>query len=141
MKLLVFLTGIMLLTGCVSSGVRVDETNLTSLEKGKTSYAEVIAKLGQPTTNTLLPDGRRMLMYTWVQARARPQNFIPLLGPFVDGADSRSSNAIVWLNADGRLESYSASQSQYGIGRGLEAGPDPGRVPDQPRTSGGAHGP
>ncbi len=74
-----------------------------------------------------------MLMYTWIDARARPQNFIPLVGAFVGGADIRSSSAIVWIGTDGTLESFSASQSQYGIGRGLEAGPDPGRVPGQPR--------
>jgi hypothetical protein len=119
--------------------VRVDESNLTSFEKGKTTYPEVLNRLGQPTSNTLLPDGRRMLMYSWVAARARPENFIPLVGPFVGGADSRSSNVIIWIGTDGKLESYSASQSQYGMGRGLEAGSDPGRVPDQPRTTGGAN--
>ena len=139
MRLLVIFMSMVLLTGCMSSGVRVDEANLTSFEKGKTSYAEVIGRLGQPTTSTLLPDGRRMLMYTWVQAQARPQNFIPLIGPFVGGADSRSSNVIIWIAADGRLDTYSASQSQYGTGRGLEAGPNPGLVPDQPRATGQAH--
>src|SRR4051812_3739873 len=106
MRLLVFLVGAMLLTGCVSSGVRVEEASLTSLEKGKTSFSEVIGRLEQPTTNTLLPDGRRMLIYSWMQARARPQSFIPLVGPFVGGADSRSSSVIIWIGADGRLENY-----------------------------------
>lgn len=134
MKLLVLLAGLML-AGCVSAGVRVDEKNLAAFEKGKTTYTEVIAGLGQPTTNTLMPDGRRMLMYTWVDARARPQNFVPLVGALMGGADTRSSSAIVWIGKDGTLESFSASQSQYGIGRGLDAGPSPGRVPDQPRQT------
>jgi len=115
--------------------VKVDEANLARFEKGKTTYAQVLTGLGTPTTNTLLPDGRRMLMYTWVDARARPQNFIPLIGPFIGGADSHSSSAIIWIAKDGTLDTYSASQSQYGIGRGLEAGPNPGGVSDQPRTT------
>jgi len=138
MRLLAFLLGVMLLTGCVSSGVRVDEANLTSFEKGKTSYSEVIGRLGQPTTNALMPDGRRMLIYSWMQARARPQGFIPLVGPFIGGADSRATSVIIWIGMDGRLESYSASQSQFGTGRNLEAGPDPGPVPGQPRAGGSA---
>ena len=139
MRLLILPASILILTGCVSAGVKVDENNLAAFEKGKTTYSEVITGLGQPTTNTMLPDGRRMLMYSWVEARARPENFIPLVGPFVGGADSRSSNVIIWIGTDGKLESYSASQSQYGIGRGLEAGPDPGQVPAQPRVTGGAN--
>jgi hypothetical protein len=140
MKQLVLMASLTMLAGCMSAGVKVDEKNLAAFEKGKTTYSEVIAGLGQPTTSTLMPDGRRMLMYSWVQARARPQNFIPLVGAFVGGADSRSSSVIIWISTDGRLENYSASQSQYGIGRGLEAGSDPGPVPNQPRAvSGEAH--
>jgi hypothetical protein len=134
MKLLVLLAGLVL-AGCMSAGVKVDEANLAKFEKGKTTYQQVIAGLGGPTTNTLMPDGRRMLMYTWVDARARPQNFVPLVGAFMGGADTRSSSAIVWIGTDGTLESFSASQSQYGIGRGLDAGPSPGRVPTQPRQT------
>jgi hypothetical protein len=138
MKLLVLMAGLLMLAGFMSAGVKVDEKNLTAFEKGKATYPEILAGLGQPTSNTLMPDGRRMLMYTWVQARARPQNFIPLVGAFVGGADSRSSSVIIWIATDGTLQSYSASQSQYGIGRGLEAGPDPGQVPHQPRVTPGA---
>lgn len=136
MKLPVILASLMLLAGCVSAGVKVDEADLTKFEKGKTTYAQIVQTLGPPTSNSLLPDGRRLLAYTWVQARARPQNFIPLIGPLVGGADSRSTMVMIWIGADGTLASYSASQSQMGTGRNLEAGPDPGRVPDQPRTAG-----
>jgi hypothetical protein len=139
MKHAITLAGLLVLAACVSSGVRVDEENLAAFEKGTTTYSEVITRLGQPTTNALMPDGRRMLMYTWVQARARPQNFIPIVGAFMGGADSRSSSVVIWINAVGKLEGYSASQSQYGIGRGLEAGANPGPIADQPRTVRGGH--
>ncbi len=135
MKLPSMLLAAFLLTGCVSAGVRVDEANLHSFEKGKTTYSEIVARLGPPTTNSLLPDGRRMLMYSYVQATARPENFIPLVGAFVGGADSRSSNVILWIDQEGKLASFSTSESQYGVGRGLEAGPTDGRVPNQPRVS------
>ena len=135
MKLLIVMASLMLLAGCVSSGVKVDEANLAKFEAGKTTYAQVLGSLGPPTTNTLMPDGRRMLMYSWVQARARHQNFSSIVGPFIGGADSRSSNVILWISRDGTLETYSASQSQYGVGRNLEAG----AVPDQPRTTSPEH--
>ncbi|MCP5411442.1 MAG: hypothetical protein H6924_04815 [Alphaproteobacteria bacterium] len=135
MKLLIVLASLLLLAGCMSAGVKVDERNLASFHKGQTTYQEVLARLGPPTTNSLMPDGRRMLMYSWVQASARPQNFIPLVGAFVGGADSRSTNVIIWIDAQNRLASWSTSQSLYGVGRGLDAGPAYGPVPNQPRTT------
>jgi hypothetical protein len=137
MKLLVLMASMLVLTGCVSAGVKVDEKNLAAFGKGKTTYGEIVARLGPPTTNSLLPDGRRMLIYSWVQAQARPESFIPIVGVFVGGADSRASNVIIWIDTDGKLDSYSVSQSQVGAGQGLEAGSDPGRVPDQPRVTTG----
>jgi hypothetical protein len=135
MRLLVILMSAVLLAGCVTAGVKVDEANLTKFEKGRTTYSEVLSRLGAPTTSTLLPDGRRMLMYTWVDARARPENFIPLIGPFVGGADTRATSVIIWISKEGVLDTYSASASQYGVGRGMEAAPSPGRVSGQPRDT------
>jgi hypothetical protein len=125
-----------LLSGCVSTGVKVDENQLTSFQKGQTTYAQVVARLGSPTSATLLPDGRRMIMYTYVQAQARPESFVPIVGAFVGGADSRSNVVSLTFDQNGVLETYSSTASQYGAGTGLESGNPPNdRVPDQPRKT------
>jgi hypothetical protein len=115
--------------------VRVDERNLQAFEKGKTTYQEVVTRLGPPTSNTLLGDGRRMIFYNYMQAQARPENFIPLIGPFVGGADARASLVSLTFDQNGVLQTYTASESQNGMGRNLSSGVGPAdRVHDQPRA-------
>ena len=123
--------------GCTSTGVQVDESALTSFEKGKTTISEVVARLGQPTSNILLNTGQRIIGYTYVQAQARPESFIPIIGPLVGGADSRFSNVSLTFDRNGVLESYSSTQSQYGTATGVASGAMPAdRVQDQPRKGG-----
>jgi hypothetical protein len=121
---------------CMSAGVKVEERQLAGFQKGQTTYAQVVAQLGSPTSNTLLPDGHRMIMYTYTQAQARPESFIPLVGPFVGGADARSNMVMLTFDQSGILLSYSSTASQYGVGNGMESGNKAeDRVPDQPRTT------
>ena len=60
------------LVGCVGGGVKVEERQLSSFQKGQTTVSQVVGQLGSPNSSTLLPDGRRMLIYSYVQAQARP---------------------------------------------------------------------
>ena len=128
------------LSGCTSTGVQVGESALTSFEKGKTTVNEVVARLGQPTSNILLNTGQRIIGYTYVQAQARPESFIPIIGPLVGGADSHFSNVSLTFDQNGVLQSYSSTQSQFGTATGVAAGATPSdRVQDQPRKSGSPH--
>ena len=124
-----------LLAGCAATGVQVKEEQLAEFEKGKTTIQDVIAKLGQPTRNTLLPDGSRTLTYTYVQAQARPENFIPIIGPLVGGHDVRSNIVMLRFSPNGVLRSMIASSSQRGTGRGAAAGAPMERVEDQPKQA------
>jgi hypothetical protein len=77
------------------------------------------------------------LGYTYIQAQARPESFIPIIGPLVGGADSHFSNVSLTFDRNGVLESYSSTQSQFGSGNGVASGATTGdRVQDQPRKSG-----
>ena len=53
-------------SGCVSMGPNYDPAAVSSIQPG-TSEAEVIAKLGKPTSITTLGDGTRQLM--WVHSK------------------------------------------------------------------------
>jgi outer membrane protein assembly factor BamE (lipoprotein component of BamABCDE complex) len=105
-------------SGCTSTGVQVDENALTSFQKGKTTVNEVIARLGQPTSNILLNTGQRIIGYTYIQAQARPESFIPIIGPLVGGADSHFSNVSLTFDQNGILQSFSSTQSQFGSAHG-----------------------
>jgi len=68
-----------------------------------------------------MPDGSRMITYTWVSAQARPESFIPLVGAFVGGADSESSILQLKFDSDETLKYYTVSNSKIGAGSGFEA--------------------
>ena len=138
MKIIVgaaFALAVTTLAGCASSGVKVEERQLASFEKGKTTYSQVVAQLGQPNATTFMNDGRRVIVYSYVQAQARPESFIPIVGLFVGGADARSNMVSMVFTQDGVLESSSASESQVGVGTGFASGTGYQGRTDQPRVA------
>ena len=126
----------LLLGGCAATGVQVKEEQLAAFEKGKTTLQEVVAALGQPTGNTLMPDGSRMISYTYAQAQARPATFIPIVGAFAGGVDARSNTAMLTFDQRGILKSTMSSSHQQGTGTGFAAGTGvQPQVEQQPRQA------
>jgi hypothetical protein len=123
MKNILFALLMAFTSGCTTVGREVTEAQLTGFEKGKTTQSEVIAKLGQPNSTMLMPNGQRSISYVFAHAQARPESFIPIVGGFVGGADSRTTVATFIFNADGTLDTYTHIQSNSGAGYGLSAAP------------------
>lgn len=124
---------VLLLAGCASAGVKVDPAKLAAFQQGKTTYPEVIAALGPPSAEAMVSTGERIVTYAHVETSVRAETFIPYIGPFVGGADSRSSTVSLQFNRDGLLEKYTTSAGQTGVGMGLSAGQGEGNRVAQPR--------
>lgn len=127
MKWLLMLT-VMVITGCAATGVRVDESQISNFQKGKTTYEEVVAQLGQPTEITRKSDGNTTASYIYSEYQTRPETFIPYVGMFVGGGDTRMNTAMFEFNSKGTLIDYSYSQSQFGTNTGIAAGGTPSRI-------------
>lgn len=128
-----FAAFLFMLSGCAATGIKVSEQQAASFQPGKATYTEVVTALGQPSSVTTMPDGSRMALYIFAQAQARPETFIPVVGAFVGGVDSRSSSVIFRFGPDGKLLDHISSVSNMGTGTGLAAGqPMPDRT-NQPR--------
>ena len=124
------------LTGCYSVGAQVNEGQLAGFEKGKTTYSQVVAQLGPPTSEQVSSEGGRTVSWTYVQIKTRPESFIPLVGPFIGGADMKSNMVTMRFDGQGVLQNFSSSSSQLGSGSGFASGVGVGgRVPDQPRQA------
>lgn len=119
------------LLGCAASGVKVAPGQLSSFKKGQTTAAEVVSKLGNPTSRSITADGREMLIYNYTAYQARPESFIPLIGPLIGGADIQTSMVWFQFGTDGKLTDYYANNSAVGSGSNLAAPPTP-RTPSQP---------
>ncbi len=122
-------------SACFSSGVQVNPDQVASFQKGRTTYSDVIAALGQPTSQSISADGNRQISYMYVEAKARPETFIPIVGAFVGGADSKTSFATFRFDEKGILSDYSSTTGQNGLGTGLESGASVGRIPNEPRQA------
>ena len=109
------------LFGCATAGREVTEAQLAGFEKGKTTQSEVTAKLGQPNSSTVMMNGQRSISYAFVHAQARPESFIPIVGAFVGGADSRVTVTTFIFNTDGTLDTFTHTNSNSGAGFGLSA--------------------
>lgn len=122
------------LMGCMASGTQVKEQQLSQFKAGETTYSQVVSTLGQPNSNSLLPDGSRMIAYTYVQAAARPESFIPIVGPLVGGADVHSNMVMFRFDVAGKLMNFSSTATQVGAGQNISAGAPPSRN-DEPKAS------
>lgn len=114
MKVVIALSLVISLAGCMSTGVEVSQDQTSSFKTGTTTQQEVVARLGAPTSRTSLPDGSSMMVYSFASAKARPASFIPIVGAFVGGADSRSSMVMFQFAPDGTLKSTTRSDSAMG---------------------------
>lgn len=114
MKTVLALFLIVALTGCMSAGVEVSQDQTASFKTGTTTQQDVVSKLGAPTTRTTLSDGSQVLVYAFAASQARASSFIPIVGAFVGGADSRSSSVVFQFAPDGTLKSTARSDSAVG---------------------------
>ncbi len=110
---------ICLLSGCASSGTKVDPAKVQAFQRGKTSYAEVTGALGAPQADALADDGTRIVTYSYAHAQARAVDFIPYVGLFAGGADAKVTGYTFTFDKDGILVSYASVSGQNSVNTGL----------------------
>jgi outer membrane protein assembly factor BamE (lipoprotein component of BamABCDE complex) len=116
-------------TGCTTtSGVQVQQSQLSSFRKGITTEAEVISTLGTPTMSSLTSDGERVLVYSFAEYKIRGATFIPIVGLLAGGSDMSTNSAVVTFGKDGKMVSYTTTESKINSGTGATSvPPDPAR--------------
>jgi outer membrane protein assembly factor BamE (lipoprotein component of BamABCDE complex) len=120
---LFLLTALVTLTACVSTGgTQIDESKLQSFQKGKTTYAEVVAALGSPLSDTRSSSGERSVTYSYTRVQGSAANFIPVVGAFTQSNDSQSKTWIFNFDKHDILSdsliSTSNTSAQSGVGAG-----------------------
>jgi hypothetical protein len=103
----------------VSSGTKVTEAQISAFQVGKTSEAEVIARLGQPNGTSVAADGSRSDVYMHISAHANGASYIPIVGLFAGGAKSDSDTAVFNFGPDGILKSTSSNTAHADVNTGL----------------------
>lgn len=114
MKTVIALALAVALTGCMSTGVEVSQDQTASFKTGSTTANDVVTRLGPPTSRSTMPDGSQVLVYSFAASKARPASYIPIVGAFVGGADTRSSMVMFQFAPDGTLKATTRSDSAMG---------------------------
>ena len=109
-------------TACTTIGKQLDPVAVATLKPGQSTYADVISKLGPPTSESMTTTGSKVALYYYSHTAARPESFIPFIGPLVGGADSRSNTVIFNFDPAGVLAGISSNNSKVGVGTGLLSG-------------------
>jgi hypothetical protein len=122
------------LAGCAATGVKVTEQQAQAFKVGTSTYADVVASLGAPTTTSLSSNGTRTAVYTYAAVRSQAQNFIPYIGGLVAGYDTQSSTVTFTFDGRGILTATTSTESGAGVGTNLAAGSNAATQPyQQPR--------
>lgn len=122
MSRLKMMTGMMLalsVAACASSGVKVGQDKMSTLQKGRTTYAEVMQGFGRPSGSTLNSDGTRTISYNYFGYQTRPENFIPIVGSFLGGADMEHTNVTMSFDRNGVLRDFTSTEGGSGTSSGL----------------------
>ena len=101
----------MALAGCATSGRQISTTQMAAMEKGKTTYTDVVARLGKPTLDTVMADGSRTALYNFTKAGIKGATFIPIVGLFAGGMNVSGSAVTFNFDPAGVLKDYSTSTS------------------------------
>ncbi len=107
------------LAGCVSSGTKVTAADMASFTPGVTTEAQVIARLGEPNSASVAPDGSRTDMYIYTEASANAASFIPVADLLAGGAKTKTTNAMFMFDPRGVLKSTSSGHGQSNVNTGL----------------------
>lgn len=108
-----------LLSGCASSGTKVSAEQATKFVKGKTTYADVISKLGKPDMISTTSDGGKTISYIYHQTETTLVSYVPILGSLVGGVNNEGSTASFSFNKKSILTDYAASESGSDINTGF----------------------
>ena len=99
----------LVLAGCATSGVEITDAKMATIEKGRTTYAELVAQLGAPTTSTVAEDGTRTAIYGF--AKGNSAALVPVVGLFTDGFKVEATRTTFTFDQAGVLRDYSTTKT------------------------------
>jgi len=128
MKIAITVLAVAILSGCAASGTQITEGAALQFKEGESTEAQIIAKLGKPTS-VMIYSGFRFISYSGMQYKTRPESFIPFVGAFVGGADYAMTSATYQIGSNGVLEKItytnSGSAARSGVTPAAMDSPEP----------------
>ena len=109
MRLWTVLLAAIWLAGCASQGT-IQRDQLSELDVGRTTSAELATRWGPPLTDATMPDGRHVLTYRYIHMQTGAiASFAPGFGPIGSTTDTVTGQVTLTFDPQGVLLSYAMS--------------------------------
>lgn len=105
--------------GCMSAGTQVSAQQIDELQRGVTTEAQTIAKLGKPTSTSTRDDGSRVDVYVFTKATPDAVDFVPVVGLLAGGATGSTSLVTLSFDKNGVLQAIERQESNVRVNTGL----------------------
>lgn len=97
-KVLIGLVAVAALGACATtSGRRVSSDDLQKIQKGQSTYGEVVDLLGEPQTKKTTGEGE-VLVYAYSKAKTDATSYLPLVGSLL--GKTNTENQVVYIFLD-----------------------------------------
>jgi len=120
-RIIVVIVATCFITGCASTGQRMDPAKISQIEDGVTTRTQVIELLGNPYGTSLTDDGKEKLNYMFVRMRTKARSFIPFVGMFFWGADTEKETLQILIGEDGKVQKKTYNKADDEVNMGLFA--------------------
>jgi len=99
-----------LVTGCGTvSGTRIEASDLTTIQKGRTAKSELIQKYGPPSETSVDSAGKESASWYHSQSTTDAKTFIPIAGAFIGGATTETTTLKVFFDKRGIVQDFEYS--------------------------------
>jgi outer membrane protein assembly factor BamE (lipoprotein component of BamABCDE complex) len=113
---------VILLTGCMTMGRKIDQAAADKIEKGKTTREQVVSLVGAPDQITRLGNGDMTFTYSYMRATPKAATFIPIIGIFAGGSDVQHQMFIVTFGPDNIVKDLFSTQGASEASMGIASG-------------------
>lgn len=118
-----------LLCGCASVGTNFDSRKLAEVKKGQTTEPQLLALFGKPTQRSVNDEGSVSVIWLYTEASVKGTTFIPLVGAFAGGVNSRTKTLVVRLDPSGTVSGYDFSAGGFSTSNGARLDADDNSTP------------
>lgn len=111
--------------GCVSVGRQIDQASVEKIHKGETTKDQAVGLLGPPNSVTQAGNGETIFVYFYIRSAAKPETFIPCIGPLVGGATAQQQILTLTFGQDGIVKNISRTETATDSSMGISSGGKP----------------
>lgn len=122
--------------GCASTGNEtlrsqdIATVNLNVID-GRTTRSDIQRLFGPPSQTSFASANNEIWTYRWVRTTPQAQNFIPIVGIFVGGADLQRKELVILFNEQYVVVRHSMMDVTQSVQRDYRSAPRPTYAPTQ----------